>query len=61
MTVAELIALLKTLPKDKPVGFINRCADDGSNFVTIDCAEVSTPAHWTHNPGLPKTGAVVLS
>jgi hypothetical protein len=41
MTVAELIKLLTTFQPDIPVGYINRCADDGTDFVSIDSADVT--------------------
>jgi len=63
MNVAELIALLGTLPQDMPVGYLNECAENGTDFITVDFAEIKSQATYGgHGPeGLPKTGAVVLS
>jgi hypothetical protein len=41
MTVQELIDLLSRFPPETPVGHINRCADDGTDFVAIDSAEIT--------------------
>lgn len=41
MNVRELIELLRALPPDMPVGYVNQCADDGNYFVPIDSATKS--------------------
>jgi len=60
MTVAELMDLLRTLPPDLPVGFVNQCADDGNYFVPIDCATKNGRGNWMYAPtNMPKTCVVL--
>ena len=63
MTVAELIELLKAMPPDAVVGFVNNCADYGDTFTHAGEPEFrrDTRDRWTRYPSnLPDGGAVLL-
>lgn len=61
-TVADLIELLKDMPQDMAVGYVNVCADEGTYVVTIDSADVfKDDGRKYAYPRYPKEGIVVLS
>lgn len=65
MKVRELIEALSKLDPEMQVGYENRCADDGREFMEITEAQASSEiGYWAgyHKPAnLPVAGAVVLS
>ena len=61
MTVAELIEALRAMPQDMQVGYVNRCADDGAELLTVDCVEVKAGKRMGYGScDYPDAGIVVL-
>jgi hypothetical protein len=62
MTVAELIEVLRALPPGMQVAYVNRCADDGADVVTIDEANIEAGKRFGYGScNYPEAGIVVLS
>lgn len=61
MTVAELIEVLRKLPQDMEVAYVNRCADDGADVINISSADIEAGPRWGYGaPRYPDNGVVVL-
>jgi hypothetical protein len=61
MTVAELVELLRTLPPDMSVAYVNRCADDGAELMTVTEAEIRAGNRTGYGScDYPAEGVVVL-